>query len=50
MKGIHGTVCVCDCDVCCNDSPSHYVAERVQFFGVTNMWMSLVCPQKEFEI
>ncbi len=50
MKGIHGSMCVSDCDVCCNDSPSHCVAERVQFSGVTNMWMSLMCSLKDFEI
>ncbi len=44
-KGVHGTQCICACDICSiNIVLGEYIVDRCQFSGVINMWNSILCP------
>jgi hypothetical protein len=42
IKGVHGTQCMCACDICSiNIVLGECIANKCQFNGVTNMWNSI---------
>ncbi len=45
-KGVHGTNCKYNCDVCCNstNTSNECKASYMTFQGLTNMWTSIMYP------
>ena len=46
-KGIHGVICACTCDVCDGGVHGVCAAHTTHFGGLTNMWISVLCPMQE---
>jgi hypothetical protein len=47
IKGVHGEHCNCTCDVCVGSTSSACMVGCTKFYGLINMWMSVLCPISE---
>jgi len=47
IKGVHGEHCSYTCDVYVGFTASTCMAGCTKFYGLTNMWMSILCPTLE---
>jgi hypothetical protein len=48
-KRVHGKMCNCNCDIYYSKTLGHWIAKRVQFSGLTNMWTLSLCPMEDFK-
>ena len=46
-KGMHGVNCACTCNVCEGGVHGVCAAHTSHFGGLTDMWMSVLCPMQE---